>query len=174
MAEEGNLRLLSEEEKRKLADNSKVVSDFKQKKLEKEAQKNWDLFYKRNATNFFKDRHWTTAEFKELLFSNSSEVFPIHTGADPGFFLGGDAPLRNDFNLVPCCCCCFFFFCGRIPLISESHRSSNGEGGAHPCPRSFPVTHGYLQFLSVDMVIKCFYHRYNQHPKALQVTYSIA
>lgn len=42
------------------------VSEFKQLKLEKEAQKNWDLFYKRNSTNFFKDRHWTTREFEEL------------------------------------------------------------------------------------------------------------
>ncbi|XP_056376664.1 tRNA N(3)-methylcytidine methyltransferase METTL6 [Hyla sarda] len=43
-----------------------LVSEFKQLKLEKEAQKNWDLFYKRNSTNFFKDRHWTTREFEEL------------------------------------------------------------------------------------------------------------
>lgn len=68
-------RVLTEEEEKKMKDNSKIVSDFKQNKLEKEAQKNWDLFYKRNATNFFKDRHWTTAEFKELLFdSENSEV----------------------------------------------------------------------------------------------------
>lgn len=43
-----------------------LVSAFKQMKLEREAQKNWDLFYKRNATNFFKDRHWTSREFDEL------------------------------------------------------------------------------------------------------------
>ncbi|XP_057690130.1 tRNA N(3)-methylcytidine methyltransferase METTL6-like [Corythoichthys intestinalis] len=43
-----------------------LVSAFKQIKLEKEAQKNWDLFYKRNTTNFFKDRHWTSREFEEL------------------------------------------------------------------------------------------------------------
>ena len=72
MADEGNFQVLPEEEKKKLGDNSKLVSDFKQKKLEKEAQKNWDLFYKRNTTNFFKDRHWTTAEFKELLCESSS------------------------------------------------------------------------------------------------------
>ena len=63
--------VLTLDEKKKLDDNSKIVSDFKQNKLEKEAQKNWDLFYKRNSTNFFKDRHWTTAEFKELLFDRS-------------------------------------------------------------------------------------------------------
>ena len=60
------LRELSEEEKRKLAEDKTLVSDFKQNKLEKEAQRNWDLFYKRNSVNFFKDRHWTTREFEEL------------------------------------------------------------------------------------------------------------
>ncbi|KAL7037126.1 hypothetical protein ACKWTF_009087 [Chironomus riparius] len=46
--------------------NSRIVSDFKAQKLEKDAQKNWDLFYKRNETRFFKDRLWTIREFKEL------------------------------------------------------------------------------------------------------------
>lgn len=75
MADEDDVRALTEEEKIKLEDDSKIVSKFKQNKLEKEAHKNWDLFYKRNATNFFKDRHWTTAEFKELLCeSRNGEV----------------------------------------------------------------------------------------------------
>lgn len=59
-------RILSSEEEEKLQRDQALVSDFKQQKLEKEAQKNWDLFYKRNSTNFFKDRHWTTREFEEL------------------------------------------------------------------------------------------------------------
>ena len=77
MADDVEFLVISEEEKRKLADNSKIVSEFKQKKLEEEAQKNWDLFYKRNTTNFFKDRHWTTAEFKELLCENSNNEVSI-------------------------------------------------------------------------------------------------
>ena len=40
MADKGSFRVLTEDERRKLGDNSKVVSDFKQNKLEKEAQKN--------------------------------------------------------------------------------------------------------------------------------------
>ena len=44
MADKASFRVLTEDERRKLEDNSKVVSDFKQNKLEKEAQKNWDLF----------------------------------------------------------------------------------------------------------------------------------
>lgn len=59
-------RILSSQEEEKLKRDQVLVSDFKQQKLEKEAQKNWDLFYKRNSTNFFKDRHWTTREFEEL------------------------------------------------------------------------------------------------------------
>lgn len=59
-------RILSTEEEEKLKRDQAMVSAFKQQKLEKEAQKNWDLFYKRNSTNFFKDRHWTTREFEEL------------------------------------------------------------------------------------------------------------
>lgn len=59
-------RHLTQEEMDWLRKDNVLVSDFKQGKLDKEAQKNWDLFYKRNATNFFKDRHWTQREFHEL------------------------------------------------------------------------------------------------------------
>ncbi|WAR00683.1 METL6-like protein [Mya arenaria] len=61
-----SLRELSVEEEIKLDKDKMLVSDFKQNKFEKEAQKNWDLFYKRNTTKFFKDRHWTQREFEEL------------------------------------------------------------------------------------------------------------
>ncbi|KAJ3240446.1 hypothetical protein HDU78_002295 [Chytriomyces hyalinus] len=49
----------------------KPVSDFMKAKLIAEAPKNWDLFYKRNTTNFFKDRHWTWREFPELVESET-------------------------------------------------------------------------------------------------------
>lgn len=60
-------RKLTCEEKVRLEKDSKLVTDFRQRKLELEAGKNWDLFYKRNTTKFFKDRHWTTREFVELI-----------------------------------------------------------------------------------------------------------
>lgn len=37
--------------------NSRMVTEFKANELEKNAKKNWDLFYKRNETRFFKDRY---------------------------------------------------------------------------------------------------------------------
>lgn len=36
--------------------NSRKVSEFQANKLETQAARNWDLFYKRNETKFFKDR----------------------------------------------------------------------------------------------------------------------
>lgn len=67
-------RKLSVDEVEKLNNDKVIVSEFKQTKLETEAKKNWDLFYKRNKTNFFKDRHWTTREFTELADSAVVDV----------------------------------------------------------------------------------------------------
>ena len=57
---------LSDIEFKRLACDQTLVSNYKQLQLEINAQKNWDLFYKRNSTKFFKDRHWTTREFPEI------------------------------------------------------------------------------------------------------------
>lgn len=67
-------RALTEEERAKLERDTNLVSEFKQGKLEKEAQKNWDLFYKRNTTKFYKDRHWTLREFEELCGSDQQVI----------------------------------------------------------------------------------------------------
>ena len=45
-----------------LAKDTTVVPTFWQDKYEAEAAKNWSLFYKRNTTNFYKDRHYLLIE----------------------------------------------------------------------------------------------------------------
>lgn len=76
-------RQLTKEETEKLTKDTELVSNFKRSKLELEAKKNWDLFYKRNSTHFFKDRHWITREFPELLRTiselGSSQVSSTHS-----------------------------------------------------------------------------------------------
>ena len=59
-------RRLTREEVDKLKQEV-LLSDFQRNKLETQARKNWDLFYKRNATKFFKDRNWTKREFEQLI-----------------------------------------------------------------------------------------------------------
>lgn len=64
-------KVLTDEERARLEEqNKRMVSEFQARKLETDARKHWDLFYKRNETRFFKDRHWTTREFEELLASS--------------------------------------------------------------------------------------------------------
>ncbi|XP_037824979.1 tRNA N(3)-methylcytidine methyltransferase METTL6-like [Lucilia sericata] len=59
---------LTDDEKQKLTEqNKRLIPEFKARQLEAQAQKHWDLFYKRNETRFFKDRRWTTREFQELI-----------------------------------------------------------------------------------------------------------
>lgn len=53
--------------------NSRPVSSFRANKFEKESKKHWDIFYKRNETRFFKDRHWTIREFTEICKPKQSE-----------------------------------------------------------------------------------------------------
>eukprot|EP00351_Strombidinopsis_sp_SopsisLIS2011_P002971 CAMPEP_0116882482 /NCGR_PEP_ID=MMETSP0463-20121206/14725_1 /TAXON_ID=181622 /ORGANISM="Strombidinopsis sp, Strain SopsisLIS2011" /LENGTH=69 /DNA_ID=CAMNT_0004535733 /DNA_START=89 /DNA_END=298 /DNA_ORIENTATION=- len=36
------------------------------KRCEIDAQRNWDIFYKNNSTNGYKDRHYLSREFTEL------------------------------------------------------------------------------------------------------------
>ncbi|XP_026468181.1 methyltransferase-like protein 6 [Ctenocephalides felis] len=70
-------RELTDEEKLKLTQqDTRLVSSFKANKLEIDSKKNWDLFYKRNDTRFFKNRHWTTREFEELLDDKSEHGTP--------------------------------------------------------------------------------------------------
>lgn len=74
--------------------DTRLVSNYKANVLERDAAKFWDLFYKRNETRFFKDRHWTTREFEELLndTSNNRRVL-LEIGCGVGNFI---FPLLNN------------------------------------------------------------------------------
>lgn len=68
-----------------------TISIFQQNKLEVEAKKNWDLFYKRNEGRFFKDRHWTKREFEEFTkdidVANNSKPILLEIGCGVGNFI---------------------------------------------------------------------------------------
>ncbi|KAG7395930.1 hypothetical protein PHYBOEH_003009 [Phytophthora boehmeriae] len=49
-----------------LSQDKSTIPAFWQNKYEKEAAKSWDKFYKRNSTNFYKDRHYLHLVFKDL------------------------------------------------------------------------------------------------------------
>ncbi|KAI9909378.1 hypothetical protein PsorP6_014719 [Peronosclerospora sorghi] len=49
-----------------LSQDKSTIPAFWQQKYEHEAAKNWDKFYKRNATHFYKDRHYLHVVFPDL------------------------------------------------------------------------------------------------------------
>lgn len=59
-------QLTAEEQQLLRLHDTRKIPERRQSQLENEARKHWDLFYKRNSTKFFKDRHWTLSEFQEL------------------------------------------------------------------------------------------------------------
>nr|XP_049698257.1 tRNA N(3)-methylcytidine methyltransferase METTL6 [Helicoverpa armigera] len=80
------LKDLTDEEKLRLdAQNSRIIPEAKAARLEKEAKRHWDIFYKRNETKFFKDRHWTTREFQELInFDVDEKITFLELGCGVG------------------------------------------------------------------------------------------
>nr|XP_023022140.1 methyltransferase-like protein 6 [Leptinotarsa decemlineata] len=95
---------LSDEEIKclQLQDN-RTVSDFQARMLEVNALKHWDLFYKRNEAKFFKDRHWTTREFEELL--NETDSTPrtlLEVGCGVGNFIFPLIEENSNFIVIAC------------------------------------------------------------------------
>ncbi|ESO11509.1 hypothetical protein HELRODRAFT_71342 [Helobdella robusta] len=88
MAEIIDPRILTDQEIELLEKQDKrLVPEFRQKKLEEEVCKSWDLFYKRNETKFYKDRHWTAREFEELLPESLENKHLLEVGCGVGNFI---------------------------------------------------------------------------------------
>lgn len=62
-----------------------MISEFWRQKYLRESQKSWNLFYKRNKNNFFRDRHWTDREF-EILNQDSPYIL-LEMGCGVGNFI---------------------------------------------------------------------------------------
>lgn len=61
------------------------ASLYLRKKVESEAGRNWDIFYKNNGDRFFKHRHWITREFIELRDSiPNSQICLMEVGCGVG------------------------------------------------------------------------------------------
>ncbi|KAK9874918.1 hypothetical protein WA026_005735 [Henosepilachna vigintioctopunctata] len=111
-------KYLTNEEKFKLEkQNSRMVSEFKANQIEADAKKYWDLFYKRNECRFFKDRHWTTREFTDILNdeNNSEKRIIFEVGCGVGNFI---FPLvEENFNF-------FIYACDLSPrAVSLVHQN---------------------------------------------------
>jgi len=92
-------RDLSIAELNSLSSQKETLPQSKIVLLEKNAAKYWDIFYKNNTTNFFKDRHWLFREFEPLqelasdIIKERVNFFEIGCGVGNAFF-----PIMNEVH----------------------------------------------------------------------------
>lgn len=82
-------------------DINKKISDFWHRKYRQDLGKNWNLFYKRNETRFFRDRHWIPREFPELLVS-TRKIRLFEVGCGVGNFSFPLAEINGELEVVGC------------------------------------------------------------------------
>ncbi|ESO82096.1 hypothetical protein LOTGIDRAFT_223580 [Lottia gigantea] len=146
-------RILTSEEIEKLQNDTQLVTDFKQNKFEKEAQKNWDLFYKRNTTKFFKDRHWTTREFKELLndSTKNDQLVIFEVGCGVGNFMF--PLLQEDPSL-------YFYSCDfsqrAVDFVKENELYNKDRSTVFQCDITQDNINGTVNYNSIDVATLIF------------------
>lgn len=146
-------RSLTEDERSKLERQNRLVPQFLATKLELDAKKNWDLFYKRNDTRFFKDRHWTVREFSELseCSANDKSKVLLEVGCGVGNFV---FPLiEENLNL-------FIYACDFSPRAIQFVKSNalydETKIKAFQVDITTDEIFQYLQYESVDIVTLVF------------------
>lgn len=132
--------------------NSRLVTEYQAALIEREAKKYWDLFYKRNENRFFKDRHWTTREFKELLNDNSADrKVLLEVGCGAGNFV---FPLIEDNLNV------YIYACDFSPravnLVKTDERYDESKIYAFQCDVTTEDMFAKIKEGSVDIVSLVF------------------
>jgi methyltransferase-like protein 6 len=82
-------------------DINKKISEFWHRKYRQDLGKNWNLFYKRNETRFFRDRHWIPQEFPELL-DTTRKIRLFEVGCGVGNFTFPLAEINGELEVVGC------------------------------------------------------------------------
>lgn len=125
------------------------VPAFKQYQYEQNAKKYWDQFYKRNASNFFKDRHWTLREFQ---FETNDKRTLFEVGCGVGNFL---FPLLSELpNLFIYAC---DFSAAAIDLLRQNSQydSSRLQSFVHDLTvdDEFPLEENSIDICSMIFVL---------------------
>ena len=124
--------------------SKKTPSEWRKNKLLSNPAKGWDIFYKRNTTNFFKDRHWTCREFPELLTPNSRL---LEVGCGVGNFV---FPLLDENPSI------FVYACDfskrAIDLVRQSSSYNPQRCNAFVCDLANDELSDSIPAESIDMV----------------------
>ncbi|CAF1290618.1 unnamed protein product [Rotaria sordida] len=129
------------------------VSLFKQNQYDKNAQKYWDQFYKRNTNNFFKDRHWTLREFN-ININETMKLFEVGCGVGNFLF-----PLLDEIpNLFIYAC---DFSSTAIELLRQNSNYDSQRIQSFICDltndNEIPIEENSIDFCSMIFVLSAIH-----------------
>ncbi|KAL7752290.1 hypothetical protein RI367_002336 [Sorochytrium milnesiophthora] len=134
-----------------VAADNKVVPDFWVQKYKREAAKNWDRFYQRNKTNFFKDRHWTDREFEELRIGQDEHKVILEVGCGVGNFV---FPLLESYPALQVYAC--DFSSKAIEFVKANEQYDAARCTAFVCDLTQDALTDNVPAASVDLVSMVF------------------
>ncbi|KAJ1508357.1 Methyltransferase-like protein 6 [Coelomomyces lativittatus] len=85
-----------------LSKDTDVLKEHWVKVYKADAQKFWNIFYRRNQMHFFKDRHWTYREFPELLVKGDEMKFLLEVGCGSGNLMFPLLELQSNIFIYAC------------------------------------------------------------------------
>jgi methyltransferase-like protein 6 len=139
------------------------MNEFLKQKTKQQTKKAWDLFYKRNTTNFFKDRHWIVGEFIDLQTLTEQKSL-LEVGCGVGNLV---LPLQElDLPLVISCC---DFSPVAIQLLQEKSKSVN----SFVCDFTYTTIPIELQDSSFDFITLIFMLSAIEFDKQQQVIHNV-
>ncbi|KAG0205270.1 Methyltransferase-like protein 6 [Mortierella sp. GBA30] len=134
---------------RQVIEKDKVIKPFWVNKYKNEAAKNWDRFYKRNETRFYKDRHWIEREF--TVFKADQPLSCLEVGCGVGNFIF--PVLERNPNLFMYAC---DFAPHAIELVKQHEDYKQGRCSAFVCDLTKDPLTESIQAGSLDVVSSIF------------------
>ncbi|KAF9955424.1 Methyltransferase-like protein 6 [Mortierella alpina] len=134
---------------RQIIEKDKAIKPFWVNKYKNEAAKNWDKFYKRNETRFYKDRHWIEREF--TVYKADQELRCLEVGCGVGNFI---FPVleRNPTLFMYAC----DFAPHAIELVKQHEDYQQGRCSAFVCDLTKDPLTDTIPAASLDVVSSIF------------------
>ncbi|KAF9428723.1 Methyltransferase-like protein 6 [Podila epigama] len=134
-----------------IIDKDVAIKPFWVKKYKNEAAKNWDRFYKRNETRFYKDRHWIEREFTVYKESSQKAMRSLEVGCGVGNFIF--PVLENNPDLFMYAC---DFAPSAIELVKQHKDYAQGRCEAFVCDLTINPLTDHIEADSLDVVSAIF------------------
>ncbi|KAG0349201.1 Methyltransferase-like protein 6 [Podila humilis] len=136
---------------RQIIDKDVAIKPFWVNKYKNEAAKNWDKFYKRNATRFYKDRHWVEREFTVYKESNNKSMRSLEVGCGVGNFIFPVLEKNPDLFMYAC-----DFAPSAIDLVKQHKGYAQGRCQAFVCDLTINPLTDHIEPESLDIVSSIF------------------